>query len=96
MTRVQMIVTASGQVINFDNVDSIKAVTELAHNHETTINVIYAYMVGGKTHVVRTFDFDDKETVQTCLMSELKRAKQTDGIARFDGDIMARLHEKGV
>lgn len=95
MKKVQMIITESGQVINFDNVDSIKAVTELAHDHETTINVIYAYMVGGKIHDVKTFDFDDKETAQTCLMSELERAKQTDGIARFDGDIMARMHERG-
>lgn len=94
MTKVQMIVTESGEVINFDNVIAIEISEEPKRDHETTEFVLYAHIVSNVFKTIRKFD--DKETAQTCLMSELKRAKQTDGIARFDGDIMARLHEKGV
>lgn len=94
MTRVQMIVTESGEVINFDNVIAIGISEELKRDHETTEFVLYAHTVINDFKTIRKFD--DKETAQTCLMSELNKAKQTDGIARFDGDIMARLHEKGV
>ena len=87
MMKVQMIVTESGEVINFDNVISIEIAEELKRDHETTEFVLYAHTVVDRAKTIRKFD--DKETAQTCLMSELKRAKQTDGIARFDGDIMA-------
>ena len=89
MTKVQMIVTESGEVVNFDNVIA----EELKHDHETTEFVIYANTVINGGQLIRKFD--DKETAHTCLMSELKHAKQTDGIARFDGDIMERVHERG-
>ena len=93
MMKVQMIVTESGEVINFDNVISIGISEELKRDHETTEFVLYAHAVNNDFKTI--IKFDDKETAQTCLMSELNRAKQTDGIARFDGDIMARLYEGG-
>ena len=93
MTKVQMIVTESGEVVNFDNVIAIEICEELKHDHETTEFVIYAHTVINGVKLIRKFD--DKETAHTCLMSELKHAKQTDGIARFDGDIMERVHERG-
>ena len=93
MTKVQMIVTECGEVVNFDNVIAIKISEELKRDHETTEFVLYAHTVIDGVKEIKKFD--DKEAAQTCLMSELKRAKQTDGIARFDGDIMARMHERG-
>lgn len=92
MTKIQIIVTESGEVVNFDNVIAIEIGEELKRDHETTEFVLYAPIINGIKTIRK---FDDKETAQTCLMSELKRAKQTDGIARFDGDIMARLHKRG-
>lgn len=91
MMKVQMIVTESGEVINFDNVISIEIAEEPKRDHETTEFVLYAHIVSNVFKII--IKFDDKEAAQTCLMSELMRAKQMDGIARFDGDIMARLPE---
>ncbi len=94
MTKVQMIVTENGKVINFDAVEALAVCEELAPDHEHTVFRIMAKLQGiDRTYRIK--EFNDKETAQTCLMSKLKRAKRTDGIARFDSDIWQDLHEKG-
>lgn len=91
MTKVQMIVTENGNILNFDNVSTLELMQTQAGN--TVVGYTIIAYVGKEMYRIK--QFADRETAQTCLMSELKRAKQTDGIARFDGDIMARLHERG-
>ena len=91
MTKVQMIVAENGNILNFDNVTTLE-LTEIQTGYTMMGCSITAY-AGKEPYRIKRFD--DKETAKMCLMSELKRAKQTDGIARFDGDIMARLHERG-
>lgn len=92
MTKVQMIVAEHGGILNFDNVTTLELMKTQVGN--TVVGCCIVAYVGKESYRIK--EFADKETARTCLMSELKRAKQTDGIARFDGDIMARLHEKGV
>lgn len=93
MTKVQIIIAGSGEVLNFDHVKSINLRCD---NPEDTGNWTYGIVAkmddNEKYGLCSGYDY---ETARSILISEMTRARQTNGIVRFDGDIMARLHERG-
>ena len=96
MTRLQMIVTWSGHVLNFDQIAEMRIECENPNHTAGYTYRIEAVGNNGNEYDICGNNGYDYETAKWILMSEIARAKQTDGIARFDGDSMARLHEKGV
>lgn len=92
MTKVQMVIARGGDVLNFDHVKNIYLRCD---NPKDTSN--YTYSVVAKTGDNEKYCLCsgyDYETARSILISEITRARQTDGITRFDGDIVARLHER--
>jgi len=96
MTKVQMIVTSSENVINFDQIAEMRIVCENPNHLSGYTYGIEAIGNNGNKYDICGNNGYDYDTAKWVLMSEITRAKQTDGIARFDGDITARLHKKGV
>lgn len=94
MTKIQMIIAKGGDVLNFDHVKSVY----LRCDNPKDNAISWTYSIIAKTGDNEKYCLCggyDYETARGILIFEMTHARQTDGIARFDGDIMARLHERG-